>query len=86
MTVIDFESDQAVTTPMGGGAFATTVVTEDGKKVTKMSVPPGFDWVREIAVSLKSVVIYDTLMQFTNKHDFLFHSAPTARVPQILPG
>jgi hypothetical protein len=50
MTIVDFESDKAVTTTMGEDLVVTSVVADDGKKVTKMIVKPGFDWTKDVSV------------------------------------
>jgi hypothetical protein len=72
MTVIDFESEEAVTMDLGGGAFASTVVP-DGKKLTKFSVPPGFDWAREIAVSLSQAPNKKCLCRLCTVHHYMAH-------------
>ena len=51
MPVLDFEASEPM--DLGGGAFVKTVNLEkSGKKAMKLSLPPGFDWAKEIAPKL----------------------------------
>ena len=50
MPIIDFENEkEAVTRKVDGGAVTKTV-TVGGKKVTKLTLPPGFNWKEHVAV------------------------------------